>query len=172
VSFSILWAEVGVWYFGLCSSPVMEDVPPRRDQSIHGVPPSVTGLGHSRSVPLHPTSVNGLVHSPSVDSVNALHAYICPRMYAHSSGHIQLNLIDSIAFSPAQQRAFSPHPEARPYFEIRLSAAFHTLSLRMLFRAHSGMVICTSFCVFRCSSPFAAVALSLQMLLRFRHRFS
>jgi len=40
-----------------CSSPVTEDVPPRRDRSIHGVPPSVTGLVLSRSVPLHPTSV-------------------------------------------------------------------------------------------------------------------
>jgi hypothetical protein len=45
-----------------CSSPVMEDVPPRRDRSIRGVPPSVTGLVHSRSVPLHPTSVKGLVY--------------------------------------------------------------------------------------------------------------
>jgi hypothetical protein len=40
-----------------CSSPVTEDVPPRRDRSIHGVPPSVAGLVLSRSVPLHPTSV-------------------------------------------------------------------------------------------------------------------
>jgi len=60
----------------LCSSPVTEDVPPRRDRSSHGVPPSVTGLVHSRSVPLHPTSVTGLVHSPSVHLVNALHAYM------------------------------------------------------------------------------------------------
>jgi len=45
-----------------CSSPVTEDVPPRRDWSIHGVPPSVTGLVLSRSVPLYPTSVNGPVH--------------------------------------------------------------------------------------------------------------
>ena len=50
----------------ICSSPVTEDVPPRRDQSIHGVPPSVTGLVYSRSVPLHPTSVTGLVHSWSI----------------------------------------------------------------------------------------------------------
>jgi hypothetical protein len=49
-----------------CSSPVTEDVPPRRDRSIHGVPPSVAGLVHSRSVPLHPTSVTGLVHSRSI----------------------------------------------------------------------------------------------------------
>jgi hypothetical protein len=49
-------------------------------------------------------------------------------MYAHSSGHIQLNLINSIAISLAQQRAFRPHPETRPYFEISLSAAFHRLS--------------------------------------------
>jgi hypothetical protein len=49
-----------------CSSPVTEDVPPRRDRSIHGVPPSVSGLVHSRSVPLHPTSVTGLVHSRSI----------------------------------------------------------------------------------------------------------
>jgi len=41
----------------VCSSPVTEDVPPRRDRSIHGVPPSVTGLVLSQSVPLHPTSV-------------------------------------------------------------------------------------------------------------------
>jgi hypothetical protein len=58
-----------------CSSPVTEDVPPRRDRSIHGVPPSVSGLVHSRSIPLYPTSVNGLVHSPSVHSVNTLHTY-------------------------------------------------------------------------------------------------
>jgi len=58
-----------------CSSPVTEDVPTRRDRSIHGVPPSVTGLVHSRSIPLHPTSVNGLVHSPSVHSVNTVHTY-------------------------------------------------------------------------------------------------
>jgi hypothetical protein len=51
---------------GRCSSPVTEDVPPRRDRSIHGVPPSVAGLVHSRSVPLHPTSVTGLVHSQSI----------------------------------------------------------------------------------------------------------
>ena len=100
---------------GLCSSPFAEDVPPRRDRSIHGVPPSVTGLVHSRSVPLHPTSVNGLVHSPSVHSVNTLHT--CPRMYAHSAGHIQLNLINAIAVTPEQLRAFSPHRETRPYFE-------------------------------------------------------
>ena len=67
---------VSVNYRIICSSPVTEDVPPRRDRSIHGVPPSVTGLVHSRSVPLHPTSVNGPVHSRSVHSVNALHAYM------------------------------------------------------------------------------------------------
>ena len=49
-----------------CSSPVTEDVPPRRDRSSHGVPPSVTGLVHPRSVPLHPTSVTWLVHSRSI----------------------------------------------------------------------------------------------------------
>jgi len=65
----------------LCSSPVTEDVPPRRDRSIHGVPPSVIGLVHSRSISLHPTSVNGLVYSPSVYSVNTPHtyAYACMR---------------------------------------------------------------------------------------------
>jgi hypothetical protein len=68
----------------LCSSPVTEDVPPRRDRSSHGVPPSVTGLVHSRSVPLHPTSVNGLVHSPSVHSVNALHSYMPTHVCTHS----------------------------------------------------------------------------------------
>jgi len=60
----------------ICSSPVKEDGPPRRDRSSHGVPPSVTGLVHSRSIPLHPTSVTGLVHSPSVHLVNALHPYM------------------------------------------------------------------------------------------------
>jgi hypothetical protein len=44
-------------FFVDCSSPVTEDVPPRRDRSMHGVPPSVTGLVVSWSVPLHPTSV-------------------------------------------------------------------------------------------------------------------
>jgi len=58
----------------LCSSPVTEDVPPRRDRSIHGVPPSVTGLVHSRSVPLHPTSVTGLVHSRSIHTKCYLHS--------------------------------------------------------------------------------------------------
>jgi hypothetical protein len=42
------------------SCPVTEDVPPRRDQSIHRVPPSVTGLVHLRNIPLHLTSVNFL----------------------------------------------------------------------------------------------------------------
>jgi hypothetical protein len=50
----------------ICSSPVTEEVPPRRDRSSHGALPSVTGLVHSRSVPLHPTSVTGLVHSRSI----------------------------------------------------------------------------------------------------------
>ena len=59
-----------------CSSPVTEDVPPRRDRFIHGVPPSVTGLVLSQSVPLHPTSVNGPVHPRSVHSVNTLYAYM------------------------------------------------------------------------------------------------
>jgi len=44
-------------------------------------------------------------------------AHICPRMYAHSAGHIQLNLINAIAFTPEQLRAFSPHRETQPYFE-------------------------------------------------------
>jgi len=44
---------------------------------------------------------------------------------------------------------------------FRLLAAFHTLSLGMLFRTLSGLEILTSFCVFRCGGPFAAVALSL-----------
>jgi hypothetical protein len=60
------WLLHFMWICSLCSSPVAEDVPPRRDRSIHGVPPSVPGLVHSRSIPLHPTSVNGLVHSLSV----------------------------------------------------------------------------------------------------------
>ena len=34
-----------------CSSPFTEAVPPRRDRSIRGVPPSVNGLVHSLSVP-------------------------------------------------------------------------------------------------------------------------
>jgi len=34
----------------LCSSPFTEAVPPRRVRSIRGVPPSVNGLVHSRSV--------------------------------------------------------------------------------------------------------------------------
>jgi len=48
--------------YTICSSPVTEDVPPRRDRSSHGLPPSVTGLVQSWSIPLHPTSVTGLVH--------------------------------------------------------------------------------------------------------------
>jgi len=42
----------------------------------------------------------------------------------------------------------------------------------MLFRALSGMQIFTSFCVFRCGGPFAAVALSLQNLFRCRTSFA
>jgi hypothetical protein len=34
----------------------------------------------------------------------------------------------------------------------------------MLLRLHSGLEIFTSFCIFRCSGPFAAVALALQNL--------
>jgi hypothetical protein len=100
-------------------------------------------------------------------------------MYAHSAVHIQRNLINAIAFSPAQLRAFShiakfdrtlKVPESTSAF--RLSAAFHTLSLRMLFRALSGLEIFTSFCVFRCGGPFAAVALSLQNLFRYKTSFA
>jgi hypothetical protein len=42
----------------------------------------------------------------------------------------------------------------------------------MLFRALSGLEIFTSFCVFRCGCPLAAVALSLQHLLRCRTYFA
>jgi len=42
----------------------------------------------------------------------------------------------------------------------------------MLFRALSGMQIFTSFCVFRCGGTFAAVALSLQNLVRCRTSFA
>ena len=55
---------------------------------------------------------------------------------------------------------------------FRVSAAFHTLSLRMLLRALSGLEIFTSFCVFRCGGPLAAVALSLQHLFRCRTCFA
>jgi len=34
----------------ICSSPFTEAVPPRRDRSIRGVPPSVNGPVHSRNV--------------------------------------------------------------------------------------------------------------------------
>ena len=139
-----------------CSSPVTEDVPPRRDWSIQRVPPSVTGLVHSRSIFLHPTSVN------------TLHTYAHTCML-HSAGHIQLNLINELAFSP--------HSETRRYFESSLK--YHVVSglwpLCTHFRcecsfALSGLEIFTSFCVYRCCGPFAAVALSLQNL--FRHRIS
>jgi hypothetical protein len=114
----------------LCSSPVTEDVPPRRDRSIHGVPPSVAGLVHSRSVPLHPTSVTGLVHSRSVYSVK-LCTYICPRMYAHSAGHIQLNLINAIAFSPAQLHAFRFSPAQLCNFSPTQLCTFSPTQLRI-----------------------------------------
>jgi len=64
---------------------------------------------------------------------------------------------------------------------FRLLAAFHKLSLRMLFGTLSGLEIFTSFGVLRCGGRFAAVALSLQNLFRwkplslpnlFRTRFS
>jgi hypothetical protein len=55
---------------------------------------------------------------------------------------------------------------------FRLLTAFHTLSLRMLFRTLSCLEIFTSFCVFRCGGPFAAVALSLQNLFRCRTSFA
>ena len=67
-----------------CSSPVTEDVPLRGEQSIHGVPPCVTGLIVSRRVPLHPTSVYGLVHSRSVDSINAHSRPFNPRDFDFS----------------------------------------------------------------------------------------
>jgi len=49
---------------------------------------------------------------------------------------------------------------------FKLLAAFHTLSLRMLFRALSGLQIFTSFCVYCCGGPFTAVALSQQWVFR------
>jgi hypothetical protein len=45
------------------------------------------------------------------------YAHIFPPMYAHSAGHIQLNLINAIAFTPEQLRALSPHRETRLYIE-------------------------------------------------------
>ena len=103
-------------------SPVTEDVPPRRDRSIHGVPPSVTGLVHSRSVPLHPTSVNGLVHSPSVHSVNALHAYmptdVCALSWLYAAEFNQCNCIQPSATTytiAKPQRTFKV-PKSATYF--------------------------------------------------------
>ena len=52
-----------------CSSPVTEDVPPRRDRSIHGVTPPVSGLVHSWSVHLCSTCVTGLVHLRSIHTM-------------------------------------------------------------------------------------------------------
>jgi len=52
---------------------------------------------------------------------------------------------------------------------------YHVLSgfwLRMLFRTLSGLMIFTSFSVFRCGGPFAAVARSLQNLFRCRISFA
>ena len=71
-------------HHGCCSSAVMEDVPPRSDRSIHGMPPSVKGQVFSRSVHLHPTSVNGPVHFRSVRSVNCLDAYMTTDVYVLS----------------------------------------------------------------------------------------
>jgi hypothetical protein len=42
----------------------------------------------------------------------------------------------------------------------------------MFFRTLSGLEIFTSFCVFRCGGPFAAVARSLQNLCRCRISFA
>jgi hypothetical protein len=92
-------------------------------------------------------------------------------MYAHSAGHIQLKLINAIAFSPVQLRAFrhiANSTKLSKFLKVprafRLLAAFHTLLLQMLFRAHSGLEIFTPFYVFHCGGPFTAVALSLQWL--------
>jgi len=76
--------------FRLCSSPFTEAVPPQRDRSIRGVPPSVNGLVHSLSVP-HLREWTGSF-AECTHLVNALHAcmrtHVCTRMYAHSAGYI------------------------------------------------------------------------------------
>ena len=157
--------------FIMCSSPVTEGVSPRRDWSIHGVPPSVTGLLHSRSVPLHPISVNGLVYSFSVHSVNALHAYmpthVCALRWPYPAEFNQCNCIQPRAttcIQPTSRISTVPWEFLKVPCAFRLSAAFHTLSLRMLLRALLGLEIFTSFCIFRCGGPFAVVARSLQNL--------
>jgi hypothetical protein len=61
-------------YYGGCSSPFTEAVPPRRDRSIRGVPPSVNGLVHSLSVP-HLREWTGSF-AECTHFVNALHAYM------------------------------------------------------------------------------------------------
>jgi len=75
-------------FFVWCSSPFTEAVPPGRDRSIRGVPPSVNGLVHSRSV--HTL----LMHC----------MHICARMYAHLAGHIQLNSISATKFTSSKYR--------------------------------------------------------------------
>jgi hypothetical protein len=39
VAIKLVYPEYKTTYIVICSSPVTEDVPPRRDRSIHGVPP-------------------------------------------------------------------------------------------------------------------------------------
>ena len=65
-----------------CSSPFTEAVPPRRDRSIRGVPPSVNGLVHSLSVP-HLREWTGSF-AECTHFVNALHA--CMRTHVCTLG--------------------------------------------------------------------------------------
>ena len=66
--------EAGRRSLSACSSPFTEAVPPRRDWSIRGVPPSVNGLVHSLSVP-HLREWTGSF-AECTHFVNALHAYM------------------------------------------------------------------------------------------------
>jgi len=102
-------------------------------------------------------------------------------MYAHSAGHIQLNLINAIALTHSRATTCSQPTSQNStiLWEFRivppafgLLAAFHTLLLRMLFRTLSGLEIFTSFCVLRYGDPFATVTLSQQNLFRSRTSFA
>jgi hypothetical protein len=154
-------------YTVLCSSPVTEDVPPRRDWSTHGVPPSVTGLVHSRSVPLHPTSVNGLVHSLSVHSVNALHAYmpthVCALRWPYPAEFNQCHSRHSAHIANLDRTM--KVPESTTCFQA-FGCFPHTFTANAASRTFLAGRISLHF------ASFAAVALSLQWLFRCRTSFT
>jgi hypothetical protein len=93
-------------------------------------------------------------------------------MYAHSAGHIQLNLINAIAFSSAQLRAFShiakfdrtlKVPESTTYFQAFgcFPQTFAANALSRLFRLGDFHFLRLSLqWLFRCKTSFVAEPLS------------